>query len=172
MSRRSNNRLPRHQPTKAELAERLVAAHRQRANAAELRGMEMIHLQNLDAIATGQAEVQCLWDWAAGVLMYSHVADAMQAGQAEMQSQLELATRLAQRWARTGRVLFTGPDYQAARDGVAVMTQLAALADFRTLHRAATWGLQAVALLSGAHQPATPTPAAMPPMPTPQRQAA
>lgn len=148
-SRRKAPTSPRRPPpNKAEQAQRLLQALKHKASPADMRAMEMCHLQNLDAVATGQAGPQCMWDWAAGVLMFARVADALQAGQLEMQGQLAVATRLVERWARTGRVLFDGPDYQMARIGVAVMTELASQADWRTLQDAAHWGMQQVQLLT------------------------
>jgi len=67
-----------------------------------------------------------------------------------MDAQLEVAARLCERWSRTGRVLFDGPDMQLARDGVAYMDQLAELVDTSTAWQAAAWSQREVARMESA----------------------
>ena len=56
-----------------------------------------------------------------------------------MADQLRLATRLVERYGRTGRVLFDGPDYQLAKLGTGYMDDLAELVDHPTAVMAANW---------------------------------
>lgn len=69
---------------------------------------------------------------------------------AYMLRQLELGTRLAERYRATGRVGLTGPDYQLAKDGAHVMDELAAVVDRHTAIIAADWSEQRVNALANA----------------------
>lgn len=131
-----------HRMSQAEMLARLPRAFRPRLRRDQLLDLGLVHHENLDAIATGQAEPALIYDYVGGVLTWWKVAQLLQAGVPEMAVQLELATRLAERLARHGRVLFDGPDLQLARDGVAVMDQLAAIVDRRTALLAAYWSEQ------------------------------
>ncbi len=57
-----------------------------------------------------------------------------------MVEQMGLAARLVNRYRDTGRVLFTGPDYQLAKAGVVIMDDLAEAVDQPTAIVAANWG--------------------------------
>jgi hypothetical protein len=48
-------------------------------------------------------------------------------------------TNVVQRFGRTGRAVFTGPEYQLAKAGVGHMDDLAAIADRPTVIAAAVW---------------------------------
>lgn len=104
----------------------------------------MAHNVNLDAICSGKAEPSMLWDFIGCVLCWWKAAQLLQAGVPEMDAQLEVAARLCERWSRTGRVLFDGPDMQLARDGVVYMDQLAELVDTATAVQAAEWSQREV----------------------------
>jgi hypothetical protein len=106
----------------------------------------LAHWQNLDALAKGEGTVDLLWQVVGGVLTWSRVADLMAARNAsyapavdELRAQLELATRLVERYGATGRVLLTGPDYQLAKRGAQAMDELAAAVDRPTAIAAAEW---------------------------------
>lgn len=103
------------------------------------RTLEIYHLQNLDAIARGQATNDTLWEWAGGVLTWARVAEVLGVGLAEMNEQLELATAVLDRFRATGRIGFTGPQYQLAKTGVMVMDQLACQVDQAAAEAAAAW---------------------------------
>jgi len=120
----------------------------------QLRDLSLAHNVNLDAIATGTAQDSMLWDWAGGVFTWWKASRTLGIGEPEMDLQLDVATRLVERFGRTGRVLFDGPDLQLARDGVVVMDMLAQQVDMVTATVAAEWSereinrmAQAVALL-------------------------
>lgn len=112
---------------------------RQKLARDQLLDLGLVHAVNLDAIARGEADEAMLWDWAGGVLTWSKVAELLQLGVDEMSEQLELATRLVERYGRTGRVAFSGPDYQLAKVGLDVMDLLAEHVDRHTASVAAEW---------------------------------
>lgn len=105
----------------------------------QLRDLGICHLQNLDAVATGQATEATLWQVAGAALTWSKVAELLGVGEPEMREQLELTSSLVDRFGRTGRVLFTGTEYQLAKQGVQVMDELAEIVDKPTALKAAEW---------------------------------
>lgn len=141
-------------PNKAELLARMRAAQAAHSTQPlqhdQLQKLSMCHHVNLDAICSGQAEPAILWDFIGGVLTWWKAAQLLEAGVNEMDTQLEVAARLCERWARTGRVLFDGPDMQLARDGVAWMDQLAGLVDKRTAWQACEWSQREVERMESA----------------------
>ena len=112
---------------------------RPRLTREQLLDLGLAHAFNLDAIARGEAGEPMLWDYAGAVFTWSRVAILLDRGVPEMAEQLGLSARLIERYGRTGRVLFTGGDYQLAKDGLDVMDQLAALVDRPTAIAAANW---------------------------------
>ena len=96
------------------------------------------------------AEPAILWDFIGGVFQWWKVAQLLGAGMAEMDTQLEVATRLVERYSRTGRVLFDGPDMQLAREGVGQFDDLAGLVDTATAWAAADWAQREVDQLEAA----------------------
>jgi hypothetical protein len=112
---------------------------RPRLDAGQLRDLALCHVVNLDAIATGTAPPAILWDIVGGSLMWHRTAVMLGTGVPEMALQLEVATRLVERYARTGVVRFDGPDYQLAKIGLQVMDELATLVDRPTAVAAADW---------------------------------
>lgn len=125
---------------------------RPRLDTAQVRDLGLAHSVNLDAIARGEADEAILWQWVGGILTWSRLADLLQAGVPEMQAQLELAHRVIERYGRTGRVGFSGPDYQAARAGVLVMDLLAEQVDKPTAIAAAEWSERRVNELAQAER--------------------
>lgn len=123
-------------------------------DASQVRDIGLIHVVALDAISKGQANPTTLWEWAADVLLWSHAAQGLQQHVAAMAEQLALVTAVAERFQRTGRVGFSGPEYQTAKRGVDVMDELAATVDQPTALAAAAWSeanLQALAARYGHH---------------------
>jgi hypothetical protein len=80
-----------------------------------------------------------VWHWAGSVLTWSKVAELLGVGTNEMAEQLRLSTRLVERFGRTGRLVFSGPDYQLAKLGIGYMDDLAELVDHPTAVIAAAW---------------------------------
>ena len=105
----------------------------------QVRDLGLVHIANLDAIAKGAADVEVLWQVLGGVLTWHRVAQVLDRGEPEMDAQVELMVAVQQRYACTGRVLFTGEEYQLARHGVEVQDALAELVDEHTAVEAATW---------------------------------
>ena len=64
----------------------------------QLTDLAIAHLQTLDEIAKGRATELTLWDMVGAVFTWSHVADRLDLGIDEMRAQLELATRLVERY--------------------------------------------------------------------------
>ena len=143
---------PKHRPgrkahrplSRDQLLRRMPMGLRPRLHASTQQSLDMVHHQNLDDIAKGTATITTLWHFCGGVLTFSRIAAELQAGEPEMHAQLDLAQQLLQRYARTGRVGFSGPEYQLAKDGVVYMAQLAELVDHPTAALAAEWADAAV----------------------------
>jgi len=108
----------------------------------------LCHIENLDAIATGQAGADLLWDWAESALTWSRAAELAGVGVPEMTQQLELAAHVIERYGRTGRVGFSGTEYQLAKTGLEVMDSLAAEIDLTIGCQAATWSTAKVSAWS------------------------
>jgi hypothetical protein len=130
---------------------------RPKLSADQVQDLAIVHWHNLDALAKGQGDEQLLWQVVGGVLTWSRVADLLAARNAdytpavdEMRAQLELATRLVERYGATGRVIFSGLDYQLAKRGAEVMDQLAQVVDRPTAVAAAEWSEAKVNALSSA----------------------
>jgi hypothetical protein len=120
---------------------------RPRLTADQVCKLGVAHSLALKEIAEGNATEATLWEWVGGTLTWSRVAELLQAGAPEMRDQLDLAAQLVERYGRTGRVVFTGPEYQRAKDGVGVMDQLAEMVDLPTAAAAADWSEQRISQL-------------------------
>lgn len=105
----------------------------------QLQDLGLAHMVNLDLLARGEADEEVLWQWVGGCLTWSRVAELIGAGLDEMTAQLALAATVIERYGRTGRAVFTGPEYQLAKAGVGYMDDLAALVDLPTAIAAADW---------------------------------
>jgi len=116
----------------------------------QLRDLALCHLEALDSIARGDATNATLWQVAEAALAWSRAAELMRVGEAEMTAQLELALSLIERYRRTGRVAFSGPEYQAAKAGVAVMDELAEHTDRATALAACEWADRRVVAMMAA----------------------
>lgn len=104
-----------------------------------LTTLAIAHNTNLDEISRGTASEQTLWDMVGAVFTWCKVAEMLRMGVEEMTPQLELATRVVERYGRTGRIGFSGPEYQVAKLGVQVMDALAEAVDVDTARIAAAW---------------------------------
>lgn len=127
---------------------------RPKLGADQLTDLALVHLQTLDEVARGKATEQTLWELVGAALTWSRTADLLDLGQDEMRAQLELATRVVERFGATGRVGFTGLEYQVAKRGVTVMDRLAELVDRPTAVAAAEWGEARLNELVARHQSA------------------
>lgn len=91
----------------------------------QVRDLSLVHHQNLDAIAKGAAGSDTMQEWAESVHARSRVAELVGAGAPEMADHLEVVASVVDRFKRTGKVGFSGQEYQRAKDGVSTMDQLA-----------------------------------------------
>lgn len=109
----------------------------------QVSDLALCHLVNVDAIATGQADVETLWQWAGGVLTWSRVAELSPAWHDDVRRQmaegLDLVQSVADRWIRTGRVGFTLPELRKASALVELQDAMAEAADRVTAIRDADW---------------------------------
>jgi hypothetical protein len=114
-------------------------AMRPRLDRSSVATIGLMHIQHLDAIATGKADVHTLMDLTESVFTWSRVSELLQVGVPEMHEQLELVARLLERYIATRRIVFTGVEYQLAKEGVQIMDALAAEVDLDTANEAAMW---------------------------------
>jgi hypothetical protein len=105
----------------------------------QVRDLGLTHAVNLDAIARGTADEATMRQFIGGVLTWARVASLLQVGVQEMDTQVAVAHRLLSRHQHTGKVGFSGPDYQAARTGLQVMDELITIVDLPTAMLASEW---------------------------------
>lgn len=117
--------MPRPRLTRDQLLQRAQRAFPVRMSRAQLVDVGIAHIDTLHDIATGAGTYDSLRDWVSNVLTWHRVAEQMQLGFDEMTAQLNVCLSLIDRYRRTGRVAFDGPDYQLAKLGVDVMDELA-----------------------------------------------
>ena len=130
---------PRCVLSKAELLERGPSCFRRKLDRQQLRDLAICHTVNLDAVARGDADPEILWDIVGAALTWHRVAFSMGVGEAEMDEQMAVATRLLERWKATGRVEWDSDDYALARRGVVVMDELALIVPLMTAMAASAW---------------------------------
>ena len=76
---------------------------------------------------------------AGAALGWSRIAQQLGQGETEMAQDLHVIRALIDRWQRTGRVAYTGIEYQQAKAGLEVADQLARLTDLITARAAVDW---------------------------------
>ena len=101
--------------------------------------LAIVHHSNLDDMVKGRGTVDLLWQITGGVLTWSYVAQRTGQHVEAMAAQCELMQGVLQRWLTTGRVGFSGPEYQQAHAGVEVMDALAMDVDRAIAVEAAEW---------------------------------
>lgn len=106
---------------------------------AVLTTIGLAHMENLDEIARGRADEQTLWHLVESVFTWHRVAQVLALGEPEMMAQLDLATRVVERYRDRGVIAFTGVEYQVAKLGIQVMDALAEQVDEPTAKAAAVW---------------------------------
>jgi hypothetical protein len=89
-------------------------------------------------------------------LTWSRVADLLGYRVEDMRAQLELSTRVVERFGRTGRVGFSGVEYQLAKLGIEVMDDLAEQVDQPTALQAANWSEDRIARVWAGFMQGTP----------------
>jgi len=125
---------------------------RRKLPASKVTTIAIAHMQNLDDVMSGKATVQVLWDMAESVFTWMRVAEVLGQGVEEMAPQLEVAAAVIERFGRTGRIGFSGLEYQKAKHGVQVMDELAAIVDADTAKAAAAWSDRKLAALVSAER--------------------
>jgi hypothetical protein len=116
-------------------------------DAGQQRDLGLCHIVNLDAIAKGDASPDVLWHWVGGTLTWCCVATSLQRGLDEMKQQADLVDSVIERFKRTGRIVFSGPEYQLAKLGVQLMDELARIVDRPTAIEAANWSEEQLQLI-------------------------
>ena len=112
---------------------------RPKLDRSQLVDLEIVHLTLLDDILRGTGNADLLWNWVGSLLTWSRAAELMGAGIPEMTEQLQLATSVIDRYARSGRIGMSGPEYQRAKVGIDVMTEIAHTVDRPRAIAAALW---------------------------------
>lgn len=125
--------------TQTDMLDRLSRGLRPKLRPTQLLELGLCHTNNLDIIARGQADYELMKHFVGSIMTWSRVAELLQIGAVEMSQQLELAHTVLERYRRTGRVGFSGTDYQLAKTGVLVMDSLAEIVDRPTALAAADW---------------------------------
>ncbi len=113
----------------------------------QLTDLALAHLTNLDVMVKGQGDESLMWQLAEQALVWSRVADLTGQLQHDMRQQLEVVASVVRRFGTTGRVGYSGAEYQTAKAGIDVMDQLAELADKHQAIEAALWAEQAMEAL-------------------------
>ena len=101
--------------------------------------LSIVHLSLLDTIMHGEADVGVLWQLVGCILTWSRVSEIMKLGREEMLPQLDLVTRIVQRYGGTGSISLDAGEYDLARTGIETMDALAATVDLRVAIIAAEW---------------------------------
>lgn len=126
---------------------------RLRLSRSQVQALHLVHVMLLDDLANGHGTEETLWHMVEAALTWSHAAAAMGEGEPQMAAQLELATRLVERYAATRRVELQGTvEYDALRIGSIVMDLIAERVDQRTAEDAAQWSRGRVVALQAAAQ--------------------
>jgi hypothetical protein len=114
----------------------------------QLIDLGLAHLANVDAIANGQATPEILWQTVGGTYTWLTAAELMSKRDPErfaqalhvMQAMVVACGDVADRYKRTGKVGFSGPEYTIAREAVEWMDALAEVVDRDTAIVAAEIG--------------------------------
>lgn len=114
---------------------------RAKLNTHQIRMLGIAHWSNLDAIARGTADEATLWHWAGGAYTWSRCADLLQHEEAKaaMQDQLLVCAAVIERYGRSGRIGFSGPEYQRAKAACEWMDAISQHVDGHTALQAAEW---------------------------------
>jgi hypothetical protein len=129
---------------------------RPKLDSGQLRDLALAHNANLDAVVKGDANETTLWHLVEAAFTWSRAAELLGQGVDQMAEQLEMLHGVLQRYHRTGRIGFSGPEYQLARDGVVVMDLIAEACDRPTAIAAAAWSEARIDKLLAERASATP----------------
>ena len=76
----------------------------------QLLDLGLVHSLNLDDMAAGRATVETMWQMAGGVLTWARVAEVIDMHRAEMVRQVQTMQSVIDRYRRTRKVGFSGPE--------------------------------------------------------------
>ena len=105
----------------------------------QVRDLSLVHLTNLDLMVKGQGNEALMWQVAEQTLIWSRVSQLTGHLQEEMYAQLLVVAEVVRRFGRTGRVGFSGSEYQTAKLGIEVMDALAEVVEQHVAIEAAVW---------------------------------
>jgi hypothetical protein len=117
---------------------------RPRLAAGQLTDLALAHLTNLDLMVQGTGDESLMWQLAEQSLLWSRVAELTGQLQDDMRQQLQVVASVVRRFRTTGRVGYSGAEYQTAKAGIDVMDQLAELVEKHQAVEAALWAEQVV----------------------------
>jgi hypothetical protein len=126
--------------TKRRVVAPIPPMWRPRITKSQQTALEVGHLALLDAIVKGDGTLEVALQWAGAVYTWRTVAQILDLGIEEMAAQVVVLDSMIDRYRKHGRIGFSGPEYQAAKDGVDVMAALAERADRFTAIAAAEAG--------------------------------
>lgn len=138
------SRLPTHRAKPIRMVPKWCRPRLDRAKVAQI---SLAHISNVDAIVRGEGTVDLLWDIFEILLTWSDVAKRLGVGAPEIIAQIDLFQAVLDRYQRTGKVGFNGPEYQLAVKGTVHMDLLAEEVDQLTALKAAEWAELQVARL-------------------------
>ena len=139
--------MSRKQSSHRPIAIRPPPGLRPRLTRERLCELGLIHIGLVDTLVGGNADLNVLWEWMAGVLTWSRVAQVCQLGEAEINVVANLAVVLAERYERTGAVILSDDEKDVLREGSVVMDLLAQSVDLETAQSVADWSRAHIASL-------------------------
>lgn len=122
-----------------------------RLHPTQVRDLHLLHALLLDDLLHDRATEHTLWELVAMAFTWSRTAELLGMGEPEMAPQMELATRLVERYGATGQVRLQGVERDVARIGCIVMDHLAERTDSATATAASHWSEGCLSVLRQAH---------------------
>jgi hypothetical protein len=113
------------------------------------------HKAAVEKFRLGQAMHDDLLAYSGCLLTWKKIAELKMVGESEMDVLLLDAEQITQRYGRTGKVGFSGPEYQRAIDGVQIMDELADESDWPSMCQAVDYSQRAMAKIRRSHEVAT-----------------
>ncbi len=125
------------QPRRPRWAPKPPPGLRPKLTKGQVLDLGLCHLANVDAIARGEGTPDILWQMLGGALTWLFAAEILSKRDADtyaealrvMQAAVAACKDMADRYRRTGRVAFTGPELLMAREAVQWMDALAEVVD-------------------------------------------
>lgn len=124
-----------------------------RLHPAQVLTLHVLHELLLDDLLQDRATEATLWELVAMAFTWSRTAELLGEGEPEIAPQLELATRLVERFGATGQVRLMGAEADVARRGTVVMDLLAQRTDPATATAASHWSEGCLTMLRSSRKP-------------------